>query len=314
MDFRNVIGLQRGVFRDLGNGALKLWAASKGVSSGRRERVRRRSVPPPRSGVWSDFSRANAHRFGSSSILHGAPIEGDSRERIDFRQSKIPLGLLLAAPLAVCVCGIIVARYHSHPLTALASTLGTKLVSKVHGHSTVQRVSTLPDPRLLPIQISPDPVITPGEAQNISLAQVRKLGTRAARVPTDVKRAVYGAYGLSVDEKNYALDHLIPLSLGGSNSAKNLWPHSRKGSFWTVEKKLALEKRVYQLVCAGRLSLVAARQEIASNWAKAYRKYVNKNAPLLFERSPNNLSISAAHSSFKACIAHKSLRIVSDAG
>ena len=223
-------------------------------------------------------------------------------ELIDFRQLKIPLGLLLAAPLAVCVCGIIVARYHSHTLTALASPLGTKLVSTAHGHSIVQRVSTLPDPRLLPIQVLPDPVVTPGEAQNISLAEVKKLASGAARasnIPTDVKRAVYGAYGLSVDEKNYTLDHLIPLSLGGSNSAKNLWPHSRKGSFWTVEKKVKLEKRVYRLVCAGRLPLVAARQEVASNWAKAYRKYVDKNAPFLLERSPDKLSISGAQSSSK---------------
>jgi hypothetical protein len=293
MNFRSVIGLPRGVFRELANGALKLWAGIKGVSSGKRERVRRRLVPALRSGVWSDFNRANAHQFESSAISSGL---------IDFRQLKKPLGLLLAAPLAVGVCGIIVANYHSHTLTALASTLGTKLVSRAHGHSTVQRVSTLPDPRLLPIQVLPDPVVTPGEAKNISLAEVKKLASATARVsniPTDVKRAVYGAYGLSVDEKNYTLDHLIPLSLGGSNSAKNLWPHSRKGSFWTIEKKLTLEKRVYRLVCAGRLPLVAARQEVASNWAKAYRKYIDKTAPLLLQHSPDKLSLSSAQSSSK---------------
>jgi len=215
---------------------------------------------------------------------------------------KIPLGLLLTVPLAVCVYEIIVAHYHSHTLTALASTLGTKLVRRVHSDSTLQRVSTLPDPRLLPIQVLPDPVLTPGEARNISLAEVKKLRSGAARIsniPTDVKRAVFWAYGLSVDEKNYELDHLIPLSLGGSNSAKNLWPHSRKGSFWTVEKKLTLEKSVYRLVCAGHLSLVAARQEVASNWPKAYRKYIDKTAPILPERSLAKLSLSAAESSSK---------------
>jgi hypothetical protein len=294
MDFRSVTGPTIGVFRELANRALKLWAGSKGVFSEKGERVRRRLVPVLRSGVWSDFNRANAQRFGSSST---------SGELIDFKQLKIPLGLLLAAPLAVCVCGMIVAQhYDSHTLTALASTLGTKLVHRSHGHSTAQRVSTLPDPRLLPIQVLPDPVVTPGEAQNISLAELKRLASGAARVssiPTDVKRAVYGAYGLNVDEKNYALDHLIPLSLGGSNSAKNLWPHSRRGSFWTIEEKLKLEKRVYRLVCAGRLSLVAARQEVASNWAKAYRKYVDKTAPLMLERSPDRLSISGAQHSSK---------------
>jgi hypothetical protein len=211
MDFRNVIGLLRGVFQVLGNGALKLWAGCKGVSPGRRERIRRRLASAPRSGVWSDFNRANAHRYGSSSILHSAPADGGNREPIDFKQLKIPLGLLLAVPLAVCVYEIIVAHYHSHTLTALASTLGTKLVRRVHCDSTLQRVSTLPDPRLLPIQVLPDPVLTPGEARNISLAEVKKLRSGAARIsniPTDVKRAVFWAYGLSVDEKNYELDQL----------------------------------------------------------------------------------------------------------
>ena len=301
MNFRSLIGFRRGVVRDVGHGALKLWAGSKGVSSGRRECVRRRLIPAPRSGVWSDFNQAHANRFGNPSILHSVRIDRGSNELIDFRQLKIPLGLLLALPLAVCVCGVIVANYHSQTLTAFASTLGTKLVKRVQGHSIVQR-KPLPDPRLLTIQVLPDPVVTPGEAQNISLAEVKRLGSGTARlsnVSTDVKRTVYGTYGLSLDEKNYELDHLIPLCLGGSNSAKNLWPHSRKGSFWTVEKKLTLEKRLYRLVCARRLALVAARQELASNWAKAYRKYVDKTAPILLERSSDKMSISAAQSSTK---------------
>jgi hypothetical protein len=296
MNFRSFIRFPRGVFRDVGEGALRLWAGKKGVSSGRRESVRRRSIPAPRSGVWSDFNQAHANRFGNPSILHSAPVDRGSSELIDFRRLKIPLGLLLAVPLAVCVCGVIVANYHSQMLTAFASTLGTKLVKKVQTHSVVQR-KTLPDPRLLPIQVLPDPVVTPGEAENISLAEVKRLGSGPARlsnIPTDVKRTVYGTYGLSLDEKNYELDHLIPLCLGGSNSAKNLWPHSRKGSFWTVEKKLTLEKRLYRLVCARRLPLLAARQELASNWAKAYRKYVDKTAPVLLEGSSNKMSISAA--------------------
>src|SRR5271166_1011633 len=111
MNFRSVIGLPRGVFRELGNGARKLWAGSKGVSSGRRERVRRRLVPALRSGVWSDFNRASAPQFGSSSI---------SGEPIDFRQLKIPLGLLLAAPLAVGICGIIAPRSEASPDPSLA--------------------------------------------------------------------------------------------------------------------------------------------------------------------------------------------------
>jgi hypothetical protein len=292
MDFHNAIKLPRGVFRDLGNGALKLCAGPKGVPPARKERILRRSVPVPRSGVWSDFNRANALRDETPSVLHSTPADGGSLDPIDFRQLKKPLGLLLVALLTVGVCWTIAAHHLSYPLTTLASHPETKLVKRVRGDSSLQRVNALREPRLLPIQILPDPVVTPGEAQSISLAEVKKMGSKAAHlsnIPPDVKRAVFRAYGLSPDEKNYELDHLIPLSLGGLNSAKNLWPHSRKGSFWTIDKKLTLEKRVCRLVCAGRLSLVSARQLVASDWPKAYREYVDKTAPVLPERSPDKL-------------------------
>ena len=266
----------------------------------RRKRIRRRSAPIPRSGVWSDFNRANAPRFANSSTSRSAPVQRSNGELVGFGRTKIAFALLLAASLAFCISVVIIAQYRSHPLTALGSTPETRLVKRIHGDSTLRGVSSLPGPRLLPIQVLPDPIVTPGDAQNISLAEIKKLRSAPARlpnIPSDVKRRVFLSYGLRVDETNYQLDHLIPLSLGGSDAAKNLWPHSRKGSFWTVEKKLTLEKRVYRLVCAGRLSLIAARREVASNWPKAYRKYVDSTAPMLPERSPDNSSISAAQSS-----------------
>jgi hypothetical protein len=186
---------------------------------------------------------------------------------VGFGRTKIAFALLLAAPLGFGIWLVVIAHYRSHPVTALRSTPETRLVKRIHGDPAWQGVSSLPGPRLLPIQVLPDPIVTPGDAQNVSLAEIKKLRSAPARlsnIPSDVKRKVFLSYGLRVDETNYQLDHLIPLSLGGSDAAKNLWPHSRKGSFWTVEKKLALEKRVYRLVCAGRLSLMAARREVAS--------------------------------------------------
>lgn len=298
-----MIKLLRGAFCHLGDRALELWAEGKGSSSARRKRIGRRSAPTPRSGIWSDFNLANAHQLARSSNSISAPVQQRSNgDLVRFGRTKIAFALLLAAPLAFGICAVIIAQYRSHPVTALGSNPETKLVKRIHGDSTRQGVSSLTGPRLLPIQVLPDPIVTPGDAQDITLAEIKKLRSAPARlpnIPSDVKRKVFLSYGLRVDETNYQLDHLIPLSLGGSDAAKNLWPHSRKGSFWTVEKKLTLEKRVYRLVCAGRLSLMAARREVASNWPKAYRKYVDTTAPMLSERSPENSSIPVAQSSSK---------------
>lgn len=72
-------------------------------------------------------------------------------------------------------------------------------------------------------------------------------------VNQSTKSRVYNKYKISVgDRSSYTIDHLIPLSLGGSNNEKNLWPQPKSQS--TVE----LETRTYNQVRNGDISIQEA--------------------------------------------------------
>jgi len=125
--------------------------------------------------------------------------------------------------------------------------------------------------------ILPDPKLTPGDALDVTVADISVPGyTKKVRnVPEEVKRRVYAEYGiLTHAPREYEVDHLIPLEIGGNNSIKNLWPQSYITQPWNAHVKDVLENRLHLLVCSGKLDLKTAQQEIAGNWIEAYKKYV----------------------------------------
>jgi hypothetical protein len=93
--------------------------------------------------------------------------------------------------------------------------------------------------------------------------------TRTVRPPeADTERfkfdEAYPAYGVP-DGTRTELDHLVPLELGGSNDAANLWPERPP----TPNPKDDVEGVLHDAVCSGQVSLAAAQEAIASDWTTA---------------------------------------------
>src|SRR5258708_3395381 len=121
----------------------------------------------------------------------------------------------------------------------------------------------------------PDPFCTPGSTDPaVTQATIGKTicvtgWTSTVRPPsgetTPFKYDVaYPAYGIAQGAAS-ELDHLVPLELGGSNDATNLWPEA--GSL--PNPKDSVENDLRADVCAGEMSLAVAQNAIAADWQTA---------------------------------------------
>jgi hypothetical protein len=74
------------------------------------------------------------------------------------------------------------------------------------------------------------------------------------------------------------IDHLIAISLGGSNDIKNLWPRSLDETKpLNAKLKDRLERRLHVLACIDKkVSLHDAQEAISRDWIAAYRKYIGE--------------------------------------
>jgi hypothetical protein len=146
----------------------------------------------------------------------------------------------------------------------------------------------VPSDSALRFPFVPDPARTPGDILEVTAADICVPGysRRIRNVPSEVKRQVYASYGIRTHKPGeYEIDHLINLSIGGSNSVRNLWPQSFRTSPWNARVKDELEVELHRRVCAGTMDLARAQRIIAQNWVMGYRTYVNPNTPAVGART-----------------------------
>jgi hypothetical protein len=131
----------------------------------------------------------------------------------------------------------------------------------------------LPNPRLTPGLA--DPRVTQADiGRTICVSGYTATVRPPVSVTERIKVQAMAAYGLHDSMSNYELDHLIPLELGGAPAdIRNLWPEPYEahgggsGAQGTgAETKDRVENAGRSAVCAGRLTLAAAQEGIATNW------------------------------------------------
>jgi hypothetical protein len=131
--------------------------------------------------------------------------------------------------------------------------------------------------------VIPNARLTPGAVVSTderNVCSAVSLGS-ARVIPAAMGQRVFEEYGIhSPQPRAYELDYLIAPELGGSGDIRNVWPQPYSATVWNSHLKDALEGRLHDLVCSGRIPLVTAQHDIATNWVAAYKKYFQTLTPL----------------------------------
>ncbi len=130
---------------------------------------------------------------------------------------------------------------------------------------------------------TPNPDQTPGMTVPVTANEVceqRELD-EGRPVSSSLADVVFSQYGIRDPQpRRYEVDYLITPALGGAEDVRNLWPQPYSVGMWNSRVKDALEDRLQNLVCTGRLSLAEAQQELSKNWVAAYQKHFHTSQPL----------------------------------
>lgn len=117
----------------------------------------------------------------------------------------------------------------------------------------------------LAFPLTPNPQVTPGDICNRSNPDYKqdrydeKIPYCQRNVASSTKKSIYRVYGIPDHcTGRFTIDHLIPLSIGGSNSVRNLWPEHK----FVKATRQALEEQLYKKIAGGRITQKAAIDQI----------------------------------------------------
>lgn len=131
----------------------------------------------------------------------------------------------------------------------------------------------------------PDLNKTPGAVRSgLTKAKICsiKCGRDERHVTAKMKKQVFAIYSYSgyddprcipKGKRTCEIDHLVSRELGGADVIKNLWPEAYGTTHWNATLKDKLENRLHKEMCAGKITLKAAREILINDWRKAYVKY-----------------------------------------
>lgn len=137
----------------------------------------------------------------------------------------------------------------------------------------------------------PDKDCTPGDIFEYATKEkicVSGYSKTVRNVSTTLKKKVFAQYNINypVPFGSYEVDHLIPLSLGGSNDISNLWPKSAEPWPGFYEKNIT-GNYLLEEVCKGRVTLQTAQERIADNWFLIYNNLTEDKIIELKEKYKN---------------------------
>jgi hypothetical protein len=171
-----------------------------------------------------------------------------------------------------------------HPWAYVCAALLLGTISVWFGRYHARRESPAVFAQLRP-ELIPNRALTPGVARLVAREDVCAMegeeNDPAGLIPASLQQEALREYGVTGSQaKDFQLDYLIPPALGGTDDIRNLWPEPNSEAVWNARAKDALENRLRELVCGGRVDLPTAQHEIATDWISAYKKYFHTHTPV----------------------------------